>query len=248
LLAEQMERDVRNQDIRAPFVLGAFICIGLVLLGYFIAGSVTKIKALSRTVEVKGLSEREVPANIAIWPIKFREGDNDLNNLFSTIQRNNTVIIEFLKRQGFKENEIFTASPSVLDKQAQEYAAADKSKYRYSGSSTVSVYTENMDLVRATMQKLVELGKMGIAVSGETYESKTQFLFTKLKDIKPGMIEEATKNAREVAEKFAQDSKSKLGKIKRASQGQFSIENRDINTPYIKKVRVVSTVEYYLTD
>lgn len=98
------------------------------------------------------------------------------------------------------------------------------------------------------MQKLVELGKLGIAITGETYESKTQFLFTKLTEIKPGMIEEATKNAREAAEKFAQDSKSRLGKIKKASQGQFSIEDRDSNTPHIKKVRVVSTVEYYLTD
>jgi hypothetical protein len=243
-----MEGEMNNQDIRAPFILGACICIGLALLGYMISSSVTKLKALQRTVEVKGLSEREVPANIAIWPIKFREGDNDLNNLFSTIQRKNTIIIEFLRRQGFKENEIFTAAPSVMDKQDQEYAESDKSKYRYSGSSTISVYTENVDLVRNTMQKLVDLGKVGIAISGETYESKTQFLFTKLKEIKPGMIEEATKNAREVAEKFAQDSKSRLGKIKKASQGQFSIEDRDSNTSYIKKVRVVSTVEYYLTD
>jgi hypothetical protein len=243
-----MEEQMNNKDIRAPFVLGAFICIGLALLGFLIAGSVTKFKALNRTVGVKGLSEREVPANIAIWPIKFREADNDLNNLFSTIQRKNAIIIEFLKRHGFKENEIFTAAPAVMDKQAQEYAESDKSKYRYSGSSTISVYTENVDLVRNTMQKLVELGKVGIAISGETYESKTQFIFTKLNDIKPGMIEEATKNAREVAEKFAQDSKSTLGKIKSASQGQFSIEDRDSNTPYIKKVRVVSTVEYYLTD
>lgn len=230
---------MNNKDIRAAFVLGAFICLGLILLGYLTAGSITKIKALNRTVEVKGLSEREVPANIAIWPIKF---------LFSTIQRKNAVIIEFLKKHGFKENEIFTAAPAVIDKQAQEYAETQISKYRYSGSSTITVYTENVDLVRITMQKLVELGKLGIAITGETYESKTQFIFTKLNDIKPAMIEEATKNAREVAEKFAQDSKSKLGKIKSALQGQFSIDDRDSNTPYIKKVRVVSTIEYYLTD
>jgi hypothetical protein len=98
------------------------------------------------------------------------------------------------------------------------------------------------------MGKLVELGKQGIAISGENYESKTVFLFTKLNDIKPVMIEEATKNARTVAEKFAQDSKSKLGRIRSASQGQFSIDDRDSNTPFIKKVRVVSTIQYYLSD
>ena len=243
-----METRVNNKDVRAPFVLGAFICIGLVLLGFLLADGVTKIRALSRTVEVKGLSEREVPANVAIWPIKFREADNDLNTLFSTVERKNAVIIDFLKSQGFKDGEISAAAPSVVDKQAQEYSESGTSKFRYSGSSTITVYTENVDLVRDAMRKLVELGKVGIAISGDTYESKSQFLFTKLNEIKPQMIEEATRNASEVAEKFAHHSKSKLGKIRRASQGQFSIEDRDSNTPHIKKVRVVSTVEYYLTD
>jgi hypothetical protein len=98
------------------------------------------------------------------------------------------------------------------------------------------------------MEKLFELGKQGIAITGEDYQSKTVFLYTKLNEIKPAMIEEATQNARAVAEKFAQDSKSRLGKIRSASQGQFSIDDRDSNTPYIKKVRVVSTLEYYLSD
>ena len=80
------------------------------------------------------------------------------------------------------------------------------------------------------------------------WEYKTEYSFTKLNDIKPEMIEEATKNAREAAEKFAQDSDSKLGKIKKASQGQFSISDRDSNTPYIKSVRVVSSIDYFLND
>jgi hypothetical protein len=98
------------------------------------------------------------------------------------------------------------------------------------------------------MNDLAELGKSGIAISGQDYETRTEFLFTNLNEIKPIMIEEATRNAREVAEKFAKDSGSKLGKIKKASQGQFSITDRDSNTPHIKKVRVVSTIEYYLSD
>jgi hypothetical protein len=119
---------MNNKDVRAPFVLGAFICIGLVLLGFLLADGVTKIRALSRTVEVKGLSEREVPANVAIWPIKFREADNDLNTLFSTVQRKNAVIIDFLKSQGFKDDEISAAAPSVVDKRGSrhEHAAYKK--------------------------------------------------------------------------------------------------------------------------
>jgi len=243
-----MEGDMNNKGIGPSFVLGAFVCTGLVLLGFFMSASITHLKALDRTVKVKGLSEREVQANVAIWPIKFSEADNNLNNLFSTMQQKNTIIVEFLRSQGFKEEEITISAPAIVDRQAQGYIESDRVKYRYSGSSTITIYTDNVDVVRNTMGKLVELGKKGIAISGEDYQSKTDFLFTKLNDIKPAMIEEATRNAREVADKFAKDSKSKLGKIKSASQGQFSIEDRDKNTPYIKKVRVVSTVEYYLSD
>lgn len=237
-----------NKNINPALVLGIFISIGLAALGYLIAGGIVKIKALERTIEVKGLSEREVPANIAIWPIKFSEADDDLNKLFSTIQRKNSIITEFLKKNGFPDKEISTSAPAILDRQSQGYEGSDRGKFRYSGSSTITVYTENVDSVRKTMAKLVELGKQGIAISGENYESKTVFMFTKLNDIKPVMIEEATKNARVVAEKFAQDSKSKLGRIRSASQGQFSIDDRDSNTPFIKKVRVVSTIQYYLSD
>ena len=237
-----------NKGSGPAFVLGVFVCIGLALLGYLISSGITRIKALDRTVTVKGLSEREVPANIAIWPIKFSEADNDLNTLFSALQRKNAIIIEFLKNQGFKDEEITTSAPAILDRQAQEYVNPERVRFRYSGTSTITLYTDNVDSVRKTMEKLVDLGKKGIAISGEDYQSQTDFLYTKLNDIKPEMIEEATKNAREVAEKFAKDSKSRLGKIKSASQGLFSIDNRDRNTPYIKKVRVVSTVEYYLSD
>lgn len=233
---------------KAAFVLGAFLCLGLALLGYLVSASVLKIKALDRTITVKGLSEREVQANVAIWPIPFKEADNDLNSLATRIQKKNAIIVDFLEKSGFSESEIFTSAPAVTDRLAQDYTGADKGMFRYSGGSTISVYTDKVDLVRSSMKMLVDLGKQGVAVSGQDYEFKTTFLFTRLNELKPAMIEEATKNAREVAVKFAQDSKSTLGKIKSASQGQFTIEDRDANTPYIKKVRVVSTVEYYLSD
>lgn len=239
---------MNNKRIIEAFILGALLCIGLALLGYLVSGSIIRFKTLNRTVMVKGLSEREVPANIAIWPIKFNEVSNDLNDLFSTIQRKNSLISEFLKNNGFENEEMSISAPAITDRQTQAYSDPNKIKFRYSGSSTITVYTDKVETVRETMKNLVELGKQGIAISGEEYDSKTEFLFTKLNEIKPEMIEEATKNAREVAEKFAKDSKSELGKIKSARQGQFSINNRDSNTPHIKKVRVVSTLEYYLSD
>jgi hypothetical protein len=229
-------------------ILGAFLCAGLIVLGYLISSSIIRIKELNRSVSVKGLSEREVTANVAIWPIKFTETDNDLNNLYSVVENNTLLVVEFLKKNGFGNDEISIAAPAIIDRQAQGYMDSTKIKFRYAASSTITVYSNKVDLVRETMKRLVELGKQGIAIAGQDYEKKTEFLFTRLNDIKPEMVEEATKKAREVAEKFAKDSNSGLGKIKTARQGQFSITDRDSNTPYIKKVRVVSTLEYYLTD
>ncbi len=229
-------------------ILGAFLCIGLIILGYLLSGGAVRIKGMDRTVTVKGLAEREVHANIAIWPIKFNEANNDLNQLYSEIQKKSELIIDFLKKNGFLDNEISISQPAILDRQAQGYGDASKIKFRFTASTTITVYTEKVSNVMESMKKVVELGKHGIAISGQDYQNKSEFLFTDLNRIKPEMIEEATKNVREVATKFAKDSNSKLGKIKKARQGQFSIKNRDSSTHHIKKVRVVSTIEYYLSD
>jgi hypothetical protein len=237
-----------SKSIAGPLALGILVCIGMIALGYFVSDGIVTVKALDRTVTVKGLSERDVPASVAIWPIKFNEVSNDLTEVYAAIQRKNSLIVSFLKGKGFEDGEIATSVPSIVDRQAQDYGDASREKFRYSGSSIITVYTADVSLARGTMNDLVELGKSGIAISGQDYQTRTEFLFTGLNEIKPMMIEEATRNAREVAEKFAKDSGSELGKIKKASQGQFSIEDRDSNTPHMKKVRVVSTVEYYLSD
>lgn len=232
----------------AGMMLGVFIFAGLLGLGYQLADGFLEAKALERTVTVKGLSEREVPADIAIWPIKYNQADNDLVALYAAIERHNGLIVEFLKQRGFGDDEISVSVPAIVDRQAQAYGGEQNARFRYAATSSITVYSTDVDQVRATMNDLVELGKQGLAIAGQDYEARTQFLFTGLNALKPEMIEEATRNAREVAGKFAQDSASTLGKIKTASQGQFSIEDRDSNTPHIKKVRVVSTVEYYLSD
>jgi hypothetical protein len=228
------------------FILGIAIFLGLVVLGYFVSNMAVSLKRSERTVTVKGLSEREIPANIAIWPIKFSEASNGLNDLSATMENKISMVTDFLRAGGFGPDDISVSAPNISDKLAQSYVEPNKVKFRYIASVTVTVFSSNVDLVRKTMKKLVDLGKKGIAIESQDYGTKTEFLFTKLNDIKPAMIEEATRNAREVAEKFAKDSNSVLGQIKHATQGQFSIVNRDSNTPYIKKVRVVSTIEYYL--
>jgi hypothetical protein len=236
-----------NRKIEAV-ILGAFICIGLVVFAYLISTTALRVKSMDRVVTVKGLAEREVDSNIAIWPIKFNEAGNELTELYSVIENKSGTIVEFLRKNGFSDDEITITQPAIFDRQAQNYADSTRSQYRYTASAAINVYSSRVSLVRDTMKKLVELGKEGIAISGQDYQNKIEFLFTDLNVIKPKMIEEATTNAREVAMKFAKDSNSKLGKIRTASQGQFSISDRDSLTPHIKKVRVVSTVEYYLSD
>jgi hypothetical protein len=233
---------------KSVMVLGGCLLAGFVALGLILGNAAMRVKSLERTVAVKGLSEREVPADIAIWPLTFREASNDLNGLFETIQRKNAQIVEFLAGHGIASAAITISPPAVMDRHAQAYGDTANIAYRYSGSSTVTVYSNDVEAVRNAMKDVIALGKNGVALSGEDYQSQTQFVFSGLATLKPEMIEEATKNARAVAEKFAADSASSLGKIRSAQQGQFSIENRDSTTPHIKRVRVVSTVEYYLAD
>ena len=239
---------MQNRSVPAAAVLGLLLAVGLAALGYLLADGLLRFRALDRTVSVKGLAEREVPADIAIWPIKFSEPGNDLEALYARLQHDGELVRGFLRAAGFDDKEISASAPAMVDRKAQGYGNTNLIEFRYSGTATVTVYTTQIDKVRAAMQHLAELGKQGVAIAGEEYGARTEYLFTGLNDIKPAMIEEATKAAREVAEKFAHDSASRLGKIRTASQGQFSISDRDSNTPYIKKVRVVSTVEYYLAD
>jgi hypothetical protein len=233
-------------NFRNGFVLGLFICVGLSVLGYTLGSSAIRFKEYERTVTVKGLSEQEQPADIAIWPIQFTRADNDLTLLYARLEADANDIRAFLKDAGFEDGEITVSPPAVTDKLAQSYES--HVQFRYGATQTITVYTGKVEAVRKANNRLAELGRKGIAFSGEGYENKTEYIYTKLNDIKPAMIEEATQKAREVALKFAQDSSSRLGKIKSANQGQFSIEDRDKNTPYVKKIRVVSTVEYYLSD
>lgn len=238
----------QNQLFKAAVALGLLLLIGLLGLGYFVSHSILTMKAMERTVEVKGLSEREVKADTAIWPITFNVADNDLIKLSATIKDKNAQVLEFLQSKGFKSEEITINASSIVDKLAREYDSGTALGFRYSATSTVTVYTNQVDKVKEARTQLADLGKLGIAVGNDNMGIGVQYLYSQLNTIKPPMIEQATKNARQTAEKFAKDSDSKLGKIKRANQGTFTIEDRDSSTAYIKKVRVVSTVEYYLSD
>ncbi len=236
-----------NNKVSA-FILGAFLAFGLIVSGFLLGNTAIKFKEYERSVTVKGLSEQEHKADIVIWPIQFTVADNNLEQLYGSIEVSSDLINNFLEKNGVVPAEITFSTPAITDKSAQRYSNNARAEYRYTALQTVTVYSTNIDIVRKIMGKLSELGKKGIVFTVDNYQSRIEYIFTRLNQVKPEMVEEATRKAREIALKFAADSQSRLGKIKRASQGQFSIKARDKNNPHIKKVRVVSTVEYYLSD
>ncbi|MBD5358253.1 MAG: SIMPL domain-containing protein [Bacteroides sp.] len=228
-------------------VCGLLVAVGLLLLGIQIKRGLNSISANQRVVTVRGLAEKEVTANKVTWPVVTKEVGNDLPSIYSKIESTNKAILEFLKTNGITDQEISVNPPQVLDLQADRYNS-NNVPFRYNVTNVVVVTSSQVEKVNKLIEKQTELLKQGIAIVAGDYQYQTTYEYTDLNSIKPEMIASATKNAREAANKFAEDSNSELGKIKTASQGQFSIEDRDQYTPYIKNVRVVSTIVYYLND
>lgn len=229
-------------------VLGGFIFAGLVAFALIAGNAALDVKSLERTVEVKGLAEREVPADTVIWPISYQVASNDLNELYESIAQKNELIRRFLADHDLDLSDVSASTPDVVDRYAQAWGNTAEIEFRYVATAAVTLYSHDVDAVRKAMSDVIALGRNGIPLSGAQYGNQVQFLFTKLNDVKPDMLEEATVNARAAAAKFAEDSQSTLGKIRRADQGIFTISDRDSTTPHIKKVRIVSTIEYYLSD
>ncbi|WP_412550073.1 SIMPL domain-containing protein [Shewanella sp. WPAGA9] len=237
-----------TQSKTSASILGLLLFIGMAVLGVLLKQAIIEYKLLDRSVTVKGLAENEYSADVVIWPIQFTAASNQLEDLYVEVEKQNKLINDFLISHSIKTDEITISTPMITDKLAQQYGGNQAVEFRYTALQTMTVYCSEIDTVRQVMPEISQLGKQGIVFSQNNYDAQIEYIFTRLNDVKPQMIEQSTNNARLVAEKFATDSQSQLGKIKRASQGQFSITNRDKNNPHIKRVRVVSTIEYYLAD
>ena len=225
----------------------AIIAIGIIVLGLCVRSGLDSISNKDRKVTVKGLSEREVEADKVTWPILTKELGNDLPLLYTRINATTAKVKAFLKKNGVKDSEISVNAPVVIDLNADQYSVA-KHNYRYNITSTVTVTSRNVKLVRSIISRQGELFKQGVAVVDGGYGNGVVYEYVSFQQIKPKMMQEAIKNAEQTARQFAENSDSKIDKILEAGQGQFSIENRDDNTPYIKKLRVVTTVTYLLKD
>lgn len=231
----------------SSIIPAALVAVAIAILGFAIKGGLDNFANRDRTVQVRGLCEKEVSANKVTWPLVTKEMGNDLTAIYNKIQTNNASILNFLKANGITDDEISVNPPEVYDQMAERYSSDDV-RVRYKVTNVVVVTSNKVDLVRDLIKKQTELLRQGIAVVAGDYNYQTTYEYTDLNSIKPEMIAEATAKAREAAEKFAADSHSSLGKIQSASQGQFSISDRDQYTPQIKTVRVVTYINYQLEN
>jgi hypothetical protein len=224
------------------------LALAIVLAGYFVGNMHKTGKQYDRYVQVKGLSEREVKADLAVWPINIVLTGNDLATLKGQLEKQNEDVYQFFVKQGFEPDEITRGMVNITDANANQYNNAQNNLFRYVAQSDFTVRTREIEKLQKALEASLELMSKGIVLGSKNQWRPIEYVFTGLNELKPPMIEEATKNAREVAEKFARDSNSEVGEIRIARQGLFSINDRDQNTPQIKIVRVVSTFDFQLKN
>lgn len=238
---------MERSSVGASAVLGVCVGLGLAVAGALVGDALVKSRA-ARQVTVKGLAEREVDADLAIWPISFKETAQELTALQKQVDARRAQVAAFLEAAGFARDDITFAAPRITDLHAEGAPGSrTQSPFRYVALATVTVQSKDVGLVKRSMEQAGTLVAAGVMLA-QDWENRPQFLFTGLNAVKPAMIEEATVAAREAAVKFAKDSGSRIGKIRTASQGLFSVNDRDPSSPERKVVRVVTTVEYFLED
>ena len=234
-----------KNNILLPALL---LAAGMIIAGYFIGNMHKTGKEYDRYVQVKGLSEREVQADLAVWPINAVLTGNDLKILKNSIENQNDQVYQFFLEQGFNDEELTRGMVNITDARSNLYNNNQYTGFRYLSKSEFTVRTKDIKKLQNALSESLNLMSKGIVLGSKNEWRPIEYIFTGLNELKPSMIEEATTNARQVAEKFARDSDSKVGPIRVARQGQFSINDRDQNTPEIKIIRVVSTIDYQLIN
>lgn len=242
--------------MRTPVLLATalLLSLGIAAGGYLAGTQVARMRLADRVVSVKGLAEREVRADLAIWPLRFVATGNDLAEVQAKTARDEAAIMAFLERHAIPADAVVSRGLDVVDLLAQQYRQGPVDS-RFIVTRTLTVRTADVDTVLKASQDMAGLLDQGVVLGGDTGGGNgPTFAFTRLNDIKADMIAEATKNARASAEQFAADSGARLGGIRRANQGVFQIlasndvpgtfEGREVD----KTVRVVSTVDWSLVD
>ena len=251
-----------ESDRRGTFSLGVLLALGLIIGAWMLGAQIKATRLGDRYVTVKGLVERTVKSDLAIWALSYKEAGDDLAQLYAKTESDKKTILQFLDQQGIQSSEIELGVLRVVDTQANEYGGGNRPPHRYIVEQVITVRTARVDQVAAAAQKTLQLLQKGIVLNSNPGQGLA-YKFTGLNSIKPDMITEATRNARAAADRFARDSGSQVGAIRQANQGVFSILPADQGSAtgesgelgggefgadgsLMKTVRIVTTVQYYL--
>lgn len=250
-MTERNSEDVCKNKKCGKIYGAAILAFGLALAGFFPGYYYYQAKLKDNFVTVKGLAEMDVKADLGVWNIKYVVTGDELQNVQKDMNSKLQIILGFLKEKGFSIDEISEGRTETNDLMTNPYRDKNFAS-RYILSQTVTVRSSKVDMIEQALRSSGELVSKGVVFDSQSYGSPVSYIFTKLNDVKPQMLEEATRNARQAALEFAKSSDSEVGKIRRASQGVFSIqpliatpdavESYQIN----KKIRVVSTIEFWL--
>jgi hypothetical protein len=258
--------DTHRLDRGAAGVLGILLGLGLILGGWALGAEIKAARLGDRYVSVRGLAERTVKSDLAVWNPGYSETGDDLPSLYAKSESDRKIVVQFLNQQGILAAEIEMGVAKVIDNQAREFGRDDKAPHRYILEEEVTVQTTRVDQVAAASRKTVDLLKQGVVLSSGDNpiygNGGPDYRFNGLNAIKPDMITEATRNACAAADRFAFDAGSRVGTIRDATQGVFSISSANSGSPtgegdssesngnedssMMKTVRVVTSVEYFL--
>jgi hypothetical protein len=247
-----------SPTVKAALIVGCCLLIGLTAAGYFIGRGTARFKSDVRTVTVKGLVEKEVKADEAVWTLSLKRASDDLRDVHARISADRDAVLAFLHNQGFDDEEIARQPTRTVDKLAREFGQSQNAeRFRYLVSSAIVVRTAKIEMVQKSLGSTEELLKAGVILDGEREGSAAnpRYVVAKFNDLRPQLLADATKNARTIAQQFANDSGATVGKIHSANQGSIQIigsDGNDESGPYsptstpVKKIRVVSTFEFEL--
>lgn len=239
--ASSIFRDPAGQKWLAS---SGIMALGLIIGGYLLGDGLTRAHEADRSVTVRGLAEKEVTADLATWTISYSSSATDLSSAQSSVDQDSRAIREYFRELGFPAE---TLQPTGVN--VSQYT--ENGIPRFTVRQRITLRSDDIKLSEKAVKRQFELVRRGVVLEEGSGMSYT---FTKLNDIKPEMVAAATKDARAAAEQFAKDSGTSVGSIKSATQGYFSIAARDgdsgggwgvSDTPF-KKVRVVTTIDFYL--
>ncbi len=230
---EQIKENFKNNQ---SIVIGSALVIFAIVISLAFFVSAYSFSKQGSYVEVKGLSEKIVKADTAIWSMSFEIKSNNIDSLYADIEKNIKTIKSFLVEKGFEATEINVAPVNIYQDTYKEAA------FRYNSTNQVAVYTKKVDAAKKASNETLMLVKQGVVLN----QNSISFEFSDLNSIKPEMLAEAIKNARSTADQFAENAASTVGSVTRGNQGVFEIEDKDPGSPEFKKIRLVSTLRFLL--